>query len=84
MFLEFENEIEKIMENIDCPRDFECYKANFENLCVSKDFLGIENYVECGCDSCPHSPANCKFGFDFGMSYFCKCPLRVFVAKRMK
>lgn len=76
-------EIEEIMEKMDCPKDFACYKANFENLCEAKD-MRIEGFIECGCGSCNHSPSDCKFGFDFGYSYFCSCPLRVFVAKRMK
>ncbi len=68
------------MENTDCPKDFACYKANFENLCNFRD-LGIKDYIECS-SSCDDSPVICPSGFDFGGSFICGCPLRVFIAKR--
>ncbi len=79
---DFKDEIEEIMENMDCPKDFVCYKTDFENLCEFNE-LGIEDFIECG-DNCEFSPTICPSGFDFGGSYFCNCPLRVFVAKQLK
>lgn len=76
---EFKKEIEGIMEKLDCPKDFACYKVNFENLCEAENMVG--GFTECNCDSYSHFPEICPFGFDFGYSYFCSCPLRVFVAK---
>ncbi|MFO7967163.1 MAG: hypothetical protein R6U44_06160 [Archaeoglobaceae archaeon] len=78
---DLKHEIEEIMENMDCPKDFACYKANFENLCKFEE-LCIEDYVECG-SSCNESLTICPSRFDFGGSYLCSCPLRVFVAKRL-
>ncbi|MBU8922875.1 MAG: hypothetical protein KOO63_13750 [Bacteroidales bacterium] len=75
----YDKEIKKIMMNIDCPKDFRCYKQDFKDICKAKDF-GIESYVDCGEDDSP----SCLFAFDLGDLTLCKCTLRVFVSKKMK
>jgi hypothetical protein len=35
-------EIEEIINQFKCPKDFQCYKSNFEALCDAED-IGIES-----------------------------------------
>ncbi len=69
-------QIEDIMEGMDCPRDFECYRSDFENLAevgIVGDFKMIECIEERG-----HT---CEFGSSFGLGVICRCPLRHYIAK---
>ena len=73
---EQETDVQKIMEEMDCPRGFECYRSDFENLGevgIVGDFKMIECIEERG-----HT---CEFGFSFGLGVICKCPLRIFIAQ---
>lgn len=72
-------QIEEIIGGMKCPKDFECYKLGFNNLCKAKD-IGIESFLEC----LEKNPQACKFSISFGHSYFCQCPLRNYIAKKLK
>jgi hypothetical protein len=69
-------QIKEIIDSMECPNDFKCYKSGFEDLCEIKIFQDGD-LVEC-VDT--HSWL-CKLSFGFGRGYFCKCPLRKYVAK---
>ena len=71
--------IEEIIGKVQCPKNFKCAESGFENLCKAKDF-GIDNYLEC----LEESPRQCKFALPFGNGYFCQCPLRVYLSKKLK
>jgi len=71
--------IKKIIDDIECPRDFECYKSGFEYLSEIKD-IGLNSFLEC-----VDKKANgCVFSVSFGESIFCRCPLRLYIAKELK
>ena len=72
-------EIEEIINQFKCPKDFKCYKSHFEALCKAKD-IGLETFLEC----MEVHPQKCPFSVAFGYSHFCKCPLRVYIAKKLK
>lgn len=72
-------EIDKIIGGIECPKDFKCCKSGLEKLCMARD-IGIESFLEC----LERDPQKCKFSFSFGLSYLCQCPLRVYIAKKLK
>jgi hypothetical protein len=72
-------EIEKIIGEIKCPKDFICYKSGFENLCKAKD-IGLERHLDC----LEKNPRNCIFAIPFGNRYICYCPLRVYMVKELK
>ncbi|MFC1829536.1 hypothetical protein ACFL0O_07995 [Thermodesulfobacteriota bacterium] len=72
-------QIEGIVGQMQCPKDFKCAHSGFENLCRAKD-LGLESFLECLDDN----PSLCKFSIFFGDAHFCQCPLRVYLAKRLK
>jgi hypothetical protein len=71
-------EIEKIMNGMECPKDFECYKSGFKNIGKAKD-TAVESFVVCLEDRA----WQCEYSFSFGSSYLCKCPLRVYVLKKL-
>jgi hypothetical protein len=78
MYSAHKNEIHRIMEGMECPDDFSCYKTGFKNLCKAKDF-GIESVLEC----LEKDPTLCKYALKYGHLYFCKCPLRTFIAQKL-
>ena len=71
-------QIEKIIGGMECPKDFACSKSEFKNLCKAKD-IGIESFVQC----LESGAWQCEFSFSFGYSYFCRCPLRVYILKNL-
>ncbi len=71
--------VEEIMAGMQCPKNFKCAESGFEHLCRSRDF-GVENYLEC----IEENPSACPFALSFGYVHFCQCPLRVYLAKKLK
>ena len=71
--------LEEIVNGIKCPKGFICYKSGYENLCKAED-IGIESFLVC----LEQDPVDCKFSISFGDGFFCQCPLRVYIAKKMK
>jgi hypothetical protein len=70
-------QIERITSEMECPKDFKCRKSGFENLCKTKLVAG-DQLVECLEES------KCRFALTFGASAFCKCPLRIYIARNFK
>jgi len=79
MYRQHQNEIEEIMKGMQCPEDFSCYRTGFKDVCRAKDF-GIEAILEC----LEEDPEECSFSYSYGHLYFCKCPLRNFVARKLE
>jgi hypothetical protein len=71
--------IDKIIMSMQCPKDFECAKSDFTELRKVRD-LGLTGLVECMADR----GDECVFAIPFGFGHFCKCPLRVYLAKEPK
>ena len=76
---EFEKEIAEIMVSFKCSKDFQCYRSGFENLCKATDF-GSEQFLEC----LHEHPEECGFSSEFKDFSLCQCPLRVYIAKKLK
>jgi hypothetical protein len=76
---EYKKEIEEIITQLTCDKDFICYKSGFEVLCKAKD-VGSQSFIEC----LEEDPSDCKFSVLFGHTNFCECPLRVYIAKKLK
>ena len=72
-------QIEKIIKAMECSKDFKCYKSGFTDICKAKD-IGRESVLECTGEY----SYGCEFREYFGGSYYCKCPLRVYIAKELK
>ena len=73
---EHQTQIEDIIKNMDCPKDFVCYKSDFEKL-GEVGILGDARMIEC----IEEYAKTCQFGFSFGLGVICKCPLRNYIAK---
>ena len=73
---EHKTQIEEIVSGMECSKDFKCYKSGLEDLCKSKIFQDGE-LIEC----LDKGLFSCNFSFGFGSEYFCKCPLRKYIAK---
>jgi hypothetical protein len=80
MELHLENKINETIEKSECTKGFKCSTEGFENLCKAED-VGMESYLHC----LEEHPLECTFsvGF-FGDRYYCECPLRVYIAKKLK
>jgi hypothetical protein len=74
-----EKEIRQIIAEFDCPKNFICYKSGFTTLCKAKD-IGLESYLECS----DKSPDECMFLLSFANIRYCDCPLRCYIAKKLK
>jgi hypothetical protein len=61
---------------MECPNDFKCYKSGFEDLCKIRIFHDGD-LIEC----LDTKSWLCNLSFSFGRGYFCKCPLRKYMAK---
>ncbi len=75
---DYKKEIEKIISQFKCPKDFKCYKSGFDVLCKAKE-IGLKSFLYC----LEENPADCPFSRTFGRSYFCQCPLRIYIAKKL-
>jgi hypothetical protein len=76
---ELEKGIAEIIGDLKCSKDFKCYRSGFENLCKAKDF-GAELFLEC----LEENPEECKFSSHWKTFWLCDCPLRVYIAKKLK
>ena len=80
MNVEQEEQIKKLMNEIECPFDFNCYKTGFTSIHkILKDMPSLESYVE---TSEQPPPLECFYSLSFGNTYFCKCPLALYVIKQ--
>jgi hypothetical protein len=71
--------IEEIIGKMACPKGFRCAESGFENLCKARDF-GVESYLDC----LDVQKSICRFALPFADIYLCQCPLRVFLAKKLR
>ena len=76
---EIQQKIEKIMSQMECSKGFKCKEAGFKQLCKARN-TNLDKYLECLDDN----PKLCKFSLSFGYSYFCDCPLRIFIKKELR
>ena len=75
----YKKEIEEILGEMRCPKDFRCYKSGYENLCKAED-VGLQWFLLC----MEAQPQECKFSVLIENKYLCECPLRVYIAKKLK
>ncbi len=67
---------ERLLVERPCARGCKCYKVNLNDICKARTF-GVESLLEC----LEEDPVNCRFAFPFGGTNFCKCGLRLEIAK---
>ena len=74
--------IQKIIGGLQCPKNLKCAESGFEHLCRTRDF-GDEKALQCLEETNPP----CLFAgiYDNGFQIrFCRCPLRVYIAKHLE
>jgi len=72
--------IEEILNGFQCAKDSVCYTSELKQLCKAED-IGLNSFLLCQ----EQSPGDCKFSaVVFGGKHFCNCPLRVYIAKKLK
>ena len=64
---------------MDCPRDFECYKSDFESM-GEVGIVGDAVMLEC----IERRGRECEFGSHRGLGVICGCPLRNYIAKNFR
>ena len=69
-------EVQEVISKMECPKDFACYRSDFEKVCNVKE-VGPDNLV------CLGSAADrvCGFTTPFEYDYLCGCPLRIYVGR---
>ncbi len=72
-------EMEGILIGFKCPKGFLCYKSGIKALCKAKD-IGLKAFLLC----LEKGPEECSFSRSFGTSHLCQCPLRIYIAKKLK
>ena len=72
-------ELKEIIGEMECPKGFRWYQSGLEVLCKARD-IGLDEYLEC----MEVYPKKCPFSFAFGHSHLCQCPLRLYIAKKLK
>lgn len=73
---EHKGNIEQIISEMECPKNFICYESGFENLSKIKIIADGER-IEC----LGENPLRCKFALCYGSLTLCQCPLRNYIAK---
>ena len=70
-------ELEELMGQIKCPKDFVCYRSGLKELCNAED-IGMKSYLKC----LEERPQDCVFSMGYAESHYCTCPLRLLIAKK--
>jgi hypothetical protein len=72
--------IEEIMGQLKCPKDFQCCMSGLEVLCKAKSVgVGEDSLLICF----QKNSKKCKF-VAVNHGYLCKCPLRIHIANKLK
>lgn len=58
------------MEELECPRDFMCYKQHSEHILKAQSSAHSMSTLECF----RKHAFSCDFIFGYGYSYYCRCP----------
>ncbi len=74
-----QKELQELIGDLVCPKDFKCCTEGLEHLCKARE-IGLETFLEC----LEEHPLECPFSVHFDDLYLCECPLRVYIAKELK
>ena len=70
--------IKTIMTSMNCPKNYECYKSGFHNICKA-EYHGLGEFASC----LEKSGTICEFRVPYGRGVYCSCSLRVYIAKNL-
>jgi hypothetical protein len=73
-------DVEEIMGQLFCTKDFQCCMSGLKDLCKAKSVeVGEDSHLICF----QKKPRKCKF-LNRERGYLCECPLRIYLAKKLK
>lgn len=67
------------IEKLDLPKGCTCFEPGVGVRCKAKD-VGLDSYAQC----LEKEAFNCPFAVPYAHSFYCKCPVRVYIAKECK
>lgn len=70
-------ELVALKRKTSCSKRFRCLALPPSQLCSARD-LGMDGFLECLQPNSQH----CSHSFPFGEGRFCRCAIRVFLAKQ--
>jgi hypothetical protein len=76
---EHSKEIERLLVDVSCPKLVQCYHTGLQILCKARD-VGLQSLVEC----LEEYPDKCPFSLSLSGLHFCKCPIRVYIARNIE
>jgi hypothetical protein len=76
---EHKKQIERLLPDISCPKLVQCYYTGLQVLCKARD-VGLQSLVEC----LEENAYQCPFSLSLSGLNFCKCPIRVYIAKNIE
>ena len=75
---DLKKQLEKIIDALECPRNFKCCERRFEVVCEARE-IGLKSFLQC----LEENPRDCKASLSFGDIYLCECPVRVNICKKL-
>jgi hypothetical protein len=72
-------EINEIRKRMQCSKGFLCAESGYAQLCKAKD-IGLKRHLLCQ----EHDQTSCDFSLLFDQKYYCGCPLRVYLKKKLQ
>lgn len=66
------------MGDLKCPKDFQCYKRKYKDLCKT-EYFGETKVLLC----LEEEPQSCTFSLSYKETYYCQCPLRNYIAEEI-
>ena len=71
--------IEEIIDGIKCSKNLLCYSSGFDSLCKA-EYIEEASLLLC----LEETPQECNFSDFSDDRFFCKCPLRIHIAKELR
>jgi hypothetical protein len=68
----------EIKKETNCPYDFECLKKKGSYHCDTEDYI-FHGAVECN-----RADKDCQYSYSFGKSYFCRCPMKLYLYRKKR
>ncbi|MDP1853159.1 MAG: hypothetical protein Q8L26_02990 [Candidatus Omnitrophota bacterium] len=79
MIDEIKKYIAQVKGSVNCRKDFKCLKSDFKDTCKAR-YSGEGNQLEC----LEEEPLDCKFSVLRSDLFFCQCPIRAYIAEKLK
>jgi len=72
-------QVEELIDRLDCPRGFKCYKSGFDDLPEGKG-EDEARFIYC----MEKNMTECEFFLPLSDLKICQCPLRLYIASMLR